>query len=605
MSPPCWRSVDECMSVASDKGIWRTGVESVSAMCRNWVNTNVTSPDEAGLQARLFGILFSVPVLSTLHIGLNLNGLSGHGSAVPMLALGFAVPVVAAALLSISGARKTRNLVIALIAPVAFLATTGGRVGLAPLFYLFMAISLFEAYRTPQSREAWTTSTALLCAAATVTSLWNPFGPLVTSGFAGLGAVALATVLFALSAQRSQAEAKVTTASPSFALIEDIVVSTGALVFQVSRNGFVSTVSKNALSKLDLAEDDLSAKGFCERIHLADKVKFLTWLDGVSDERACPPMCFRLRSGRTNRQGVPEWVSFDAFAKPAAEAIILTAVEGARGSENGVNTDVAAPANDAFTIVSHELRTPLTAMVGFSDMLKQEMFGPLQNDRQREYMDLVHQSGLHLLGVVNAMLDWSRIESGAMKLDSAPFAPTDAAAFAIGVVSPCAMKKKIGLDFQPTAAFETFQGDQRACRQILINLLSNALKFTPEGGMIRLVVDVEDDRLLMMIEDNGIGMTTDQQRRVGTPFYQVNGGHTRSHEGTGLGLALVKQMAKLHGGSVEISSEPGRGTKVTVALSPLKTTGAGATPTQSATDESVRIIRVFEERGNDTQRKTA
>ena len=123
--------------------------------------------------------------------------------------------------------------------------------------------------------------------------------------------------------------------------------------------------------------------------------------------------------------------------------------------------------------------------------------------------------------------------------------------------------------------------------------------------MIRLFVDVEDNRLLMTVEDNGIGMTANQQRLVGTPFYQVNNGHTRSHEGTGLGLALVKQMARLHGGSVEIDSEPGRGTKVTVALAPLQARGAEPTSAQTAADESVRVIRVFEERGNGTQRKTA
>ncbi|MGB8818319.1 MAG: ATP-binding protein, partial [Rhizobiaceae bacterium] len=108
------------------------------------------------------------------------------------------------------------------------------------------------------------------------------------------------------------------------------------------------------------------------------------------------------------------------------------------------------------------------------------------------------------------------------------------------------------------------------------------------------------------VEDTGIGMTRDQQGRVGTPFYQVDGGHARSHEGTGLGLALVKQMARLHGGSVEIDSEPGRGTKVTVALSSIYAKGANVTPLyKQADDESVRIIRVFEERENGTHRKTA
>ncbi len=608
MSPPVWRSVDECISVASFKGIWRTGVESVSTMCRNWVNTNVASRDESALQARVIGLLFSVPLLSTLHLGVNLPAPSSSGSIVPMLALAFAIPVIAGACLSISGRELARNLTIALMAPVAFLVATGGRVGLASLFYLILAVAVFEAWRTPQSRKAWITSAALLCVAASITAIWVPFGSLVADGFAGLGVVALAAIAYALSAAKVRSNAIPFSVSPSFALVEELVTPTGALVFEISRKGLVSAVSKNALSNLDLTAADLEAKGFCERIHLADKVKVLTWLDRAADHHDVAAdnlqaISFRLRSGRVNVQGVPEWATFDAFAKTLSDSVILTVVQAERSKPDARAN--AAPSSDALTIVSHELRTPLNAIVGFSDMLKQEMFGPLQNDRQREYIELVHESGMHLLGVVNAMLDWSRIENGTMKLDAASFAPTDAAAFAIGMVSPCAMKKRIGLDFQPSAAFETFDGDQRVCQQILINLLSNALKFTPECGMIRLFVDVEDNRLLMTVEDNGIGMTANQQRLVGTPFYQVNNGHTRSHEGTGLGLALVKQMARLHGGSVEIDSEPGRGTKVTVALAPLQAKGAEPTSAQTAADESVRVIRVFEERGNGTQRKTA
>ncbi len=591
------------MSVASGKGIWRTGVESVSTMCRNWVNADVADPDEAGLQARVIGLLFSVPCLATLHLGVNLPALSGNGSIVPMLALGFAIPVIAAACLSISGTQGMRNLVIALIAPVAFLVATGGRVGLAPLFYLILAIAAFEAWRAPQSRKAWKTSAALLGAAASLTAVWAPFGPLVAGSFAGSGIVALAAIAYALTAGKKQDKVSQTSVSPSFEMMERLVSPTGALVFQISRKGFVSAVSRSALSNLDLTTEDLAAKGLSERIHLADKVKFLTWLDSAADEPESRAMCIRLRSGRVSGHGVPEWVAFDAFAKTIQDGILLTAVQSVPAKADEIAN--AAPANDALTIVSHELRTPLNAIVGFSDMLKQEMFGPLQNDRQREYIELVHQSGVHLLGVVNAMLDWSRIENGTMHLEPMPFEPTDAAAFAIGVVSPCAMKKRIGLDFQPSAGFEAFDGDQRACQQIMINLLSNALKFTPECGMIRLDVDVENDRLLIVVEDNGIGMTMEQQRRVGTPFYQVNNGHTRSHEGTGLGLALVKQMAKLHGGSVEIDSEPGRGTKVTVALSPLRSTAADTVLSPTAADESVRIIRVYEERAHGTQRKTA
>jgi two-component system, cell cycle sensor histidine kinase DivJ len=590
------------MSLALKWGIWRTGVDTVSTICRNWVNADVAGREEVRLQARVVGLLFAVPLVSMLHLGVNLPHQISAGALVPMLGLAFGFPLVAAAALSMSGKQKSRSRVIALTAPIAFLAITGGRIGPEPLFFLILAISAFEAWRAPQARKPWIISIFALGAAAAATQFLAPFGAQIATNFAGMGTLALAATVYSIIAAGQTEEAELMKTLPDFALIEKLVAPTGALVFQMSRNGMVSQVSGNASSVLRLQTEDLAEKGFSERVHLADKVRFLTFLDTVRDQPVPQVTSFRLRSGRVSGQGVPEWVKFDAFARSVTDGIILTAVIDNSASQDGPSN---APGSDALAIVSHELRTPLNAIVGFSDMLRQEMFGPLQNDRQREYIDLVYQSGLHLLGVVNAMLDWSRIENGTMTLQAMPFEPTEAAAFAVGIVSSSAMAKKIGLDFQPASAFESFNGDQRVCQQILINLLSNAIKFTGEGGMIRLLVDVEDGRLLIVVEDNGIGMTLDQQRRVGTPFYQVNGGHARSHEGTGLGLALVKQMARLHGGSVEIDSVAGRGTKVTVALSTFQAKGQNAAPAQQAADESARIIRVFEERGHGTQRKTA
>ena len=558
------------------------------------------------LQARVMGLLFAVPLLSALHLAANLPAHLGANLIVPILALAFAMPVIAAATLSISGSLKTRNLIIALAAPIAFLSVTGGRVGLAPVFYLVLAISAAEAWRSKQTRPAWAASSVLLTAVAGVIALASPFGATVEASFVGLAPVVLAGIGYKASTRKMAQVVDVVAPSPSFALAEELVAPTGALAIQVSRNGFVSAVGKNSGKLLALAECDLSGRGLAERVHLADKVGFLSWLDSFAGQTQAPSLTFRVKSGKVDGHGAPEWVRIKAFAKVVAEDMVLTAVRAdTNAAEMKPDQSVALDCN-AMAVVSHELRTPLNAIVGFSDMLKQEMFGPLHNERQREYIDLVHQSGLHLLGVVNAMLDWSRIENGTMQIESAPFVPAEAAAFAVGVVSNAAMKKKIGLDFQPNSSFEEFNGDHRACQQILINLLSNAVKFTPDSGMVRLTVDVDDNRLMMVVEDTGIGMTRDQQGRAGTPFYQVDGGHARAQEGTGLGLALVKQMAKLHGGSVEIDSEPGRGTKVTVALASIQAKGTNVALMQKAADdESVRIIRVFEERENGTQRKTA
>lgn len=594
------------MRVASNLGNWGTGVESVSTMCRRWVNPDVTDESELQLQSRLIGLLFCVPLFSVLYLGANLPAQLNTNLIVPMLALAFAMPVIAAAVVSISGSLRVRNLVIAIAAPVAFLSVTGGRVGLAPVFYLALAIAVFEASRSQTARRVWTVSAALLCLTALIVSFTAPFGATVEASFAGLAPVVLAAIGYVMASQQKSLLVESHAVSPNFELADELVAPTGAFVVQMSRNGLAAAVGESARSMLDLDPVELCGKELVARIHLADKVTFLSWLDALPAGQNRAPITFRVMSGRVDWQGAPEWVKVKAFAKVIEEAIFLTIAKADKRDEDGLTAAQVSLDNSALAVVGHELRTPLNAIVGFSDMLKQEMFGPLENDRQREYIGLVHQSGLHLLGVVNAMLDWSRIENGNLELHGSTFAPAEAAAFAVGVVSNAAMVKRIGLDFLPNSALDEFSGDQRVCQQILINLLANAVKFTPENGMVSLMVDVDAARMLIVVEDTGIGMTREQQSRAGTPYYQADGGNARAHEGTGLGLALVMQMAKLHGGSVEINSEPGRGTKVTVALASIHAKGANVTPLHKAgEDESVRIIRVFEERDHGTQRKTA
>ncbi len=592
--------------MAINLGNWGTGVESVSTMCRRWVNPDVTDEAELKLQSRLIGFLFCVPLFSVLYLGANLPAQLNANLIVPMLALAFAMPVIAAAIVSISGSLRVRNLVIAFAAPVAFLSITGGRVGLAPVFYLALAIAVFEASRSQTARRAWTISAAILCFTALIVSFSAPFGATVQSSFAGLAPVVLAAIGYVIASPPKQLVVDTHAVTPTFEFADDLVAPTGALVVQISRNGLVAAVGANARSLLDLDQAELFGKHLVDRIHLADRVAFLSWLDALPAAQSWEPITFRIKSGRVDGQGAPSWVQVGANPKVINDAILLTAVHSNKQREEAPSSVPVSLDNAALAVVSHELRTPLNAIVGFSDMLKQEMFGPLENDRQREYIELVHQSGLHLLGVVNAMLDWSRIENGNLELHGSTFAPAEAAAFAVGIVSNAAMTKSIGLDFLPNSALDEFSGDQRVCQQILINLLANAVKFTPEKGMVSLMVDVDAERMLIVVEDTGIGMTREQQSRAGTPYYQADGGNARAHEGTGLGLALVMQMAKLHGGSVEINSEPGHGTKVTVALASIHAKGANVTSLHKAgEDESVRIIRVFEERDHGTQRKTA
>ncbi len=158
----------------------------------------------------------------------------------------------------------------------------------------------------------------------------------------------------------------------------------------------------------------------------------------------------------------------------------------------------------------------------------------------------------------------------------------------------------------PLCGLDDFRGDKRVCQQILLNLLSNAVKFTPDNGRIFLRVELENGRLIISVEDTGVGMSQDELSKAGTPFYQASGNHNRLHEGAGLGLSLVRHMAALHGGAMEISSEQGKGTKVRVVLSAVGRSEKVVSYLKlKEADESVRVIQIDEERDHGPQRKKA
>jgi len=207
--------------------------------------------------------------------------------------------------------------------------------------------------------------------------------------------------------------------------------------------------------------------------------------------------------------------------------------------------------------MSHELRTPLNAIMGFSEVMKDQLLGPLHNSRYVGYAGDIHASGRYLLGIINDILDLSKIEAGKMSLELAEEFPLCQALE--GSLAICGtLGERFGVrlhcDLPPTAV-------ERMIRQIMINLVGNAIKFTPAGGL----VEVAGKRLVcggyaVTVRDSGIGMTRDEILKALTPFGQVENKMTATHTGTGLGLPLAKAMLELHGGQLEIDSEPGRGT---------------------------------------------
>ncbi|WP_416898186.1 MAG: PAS domain-containing sensor histidine kinase [Minwuia sp.] len=212
--------------------------------------------------------------------------------------------------------------------------------------------------------------------------------------------------------------------------------------------------------------------------------------------------------------------------------------------------------------MSHELRTPLNAIIGFASVMEQQMFGPLENRRYREYASDISASGQHLLSLVNDILDLSRIEAERLKIEPEPIPLTEELERAVALFRDDFGSRHIELAIRPESAAVT--ADRRAFRQMVINLLNNAIKFTGEDGRIRLGAEACGGHVRIFVEDNGIGMTDDDISLAMEPFGRAANAEIAG--GTGLGLPITKKLVELNGGELEIASLPGSGTRVSLLL---------------------------------------
>ncbi|WP_374586023.1 sensor histidine kinase [Ideonella dechloratans] len=216
--------------------------------------------------------------------------------------------------------------------------------------------------------------------------------------------------------------------------------------------------------------------------------------------------------------------------------------------------------SEFLTNMSHELRTPLNSIIGFSDVLREEMFGPL-NERQREYAHDIHASGEHLLSLINDVLDLSKIEAGHMDLNPSQVEVAELVRHTAAMMRERCTRGGLTLKLMLEEAPDTWAADARRVKQILLNLLGNAVKFTPQGGTITIEVGSnEDEGLWMAVSDTGVGIAPEHQAMVFEEFRQVGDDILRKSEGTGLGLPLVRRLVRLHGGDVRLHSVVGEGT---------------------------------------------
>jgi GAF domain-containing protein len=215
--------------------------------------------------------------------------------------------------------------------------------------------------------------------------------------------------------------------------------------------------------------------------------------------------------------------------------------------------------------MSHELRTPLNAIIGFSEALADRMFGEV-NEKQLEYLKDIHESGRHLLSLINDILDLSKIEAGRMELEVSTFDLPSALSNAMTLIRERAQRHGIQLGLEVDRELVEFSGDERKFKQIMLNLLSNAVKFTPDGGKVDVQARKLNGSLEVAVRDTGIGIAPEDQAAVFEEFKQVGRDRMRKAEGTGLGLALTKRFVELHGGAIRLESAPGKGSTFTVSL---------------------------------------
>ncbi|WP_417496192.1 PAS domain-containing sensor histidine kinase [Maricaulis sp.] len=215
--------------------------------------------------------------------------------------------------------------------------------------------------------------------------------------------------------------------------------------------------------------------------------------------------------------------------------------------------------------MSHELRTPLNAINGFSEIMLREMFGPIGDQRYVGYMKDILGSGQHLLALINDILDMSKIEAGKMQLQTEPTDAADLVEQCVRIVRGRAEEKQLRLHADVSDLPE-IEVDPRAFKQVMINLVSNAVKFTPEGGRVTIRGFMSGLGVAFQVSDTGIGIAADDLPRLGRPFEQIESQHSKSHQGSGLGLALSKSLIELHGGSLSIDSRLGEGTTVSFVL---------------------------------------
>ena len=534
-------------------------------------------------------LLGSVVALAAFPIYLIVRGAP---NAIELMVFAWLVlPILTAYFLSRTGRYESAHVLssLALTGLVTVVAASTG--GIASFAAIWLVVVPLEAALSASRRVVATASTIALGAAGLLVLLGS-LELLPTPGagsHAPLAALGIVSAALYAAGLALGAEALARTSFWLLYAEEDryrlLARNMTDVITRHGRDAAVQFVSPAAETLFGCRMAELHGHGLFERVQVADRPAYLTALGDAAALGESRSVEFRVRRESHDGNGRPvtqfmwiemrcrplEQATADGNQARAVVAVLRDVTERKQQEqaleEARVEAERANAAKSRFlATMSHELRTPLNAIIGFSEMLMKESVLMLDAGRRNEYAVLINDSGRHLLSVINGILDMSKIETDNFEITPEPFAPAQVVAGCCDLLALRAREAGVELDRITPDDLPEMIADRRALHQILLNLLSNAIRFTDAGGKVTVSARAEAGHIVFAVEDNGLGISDDDLARVGEPYFQASASYDRRHGGTGLGLSIVKGLVRLHGGEMNIRSRVGEGTRVTIRL---------------------------------------
>jgi two-component system, cell cycle sensor histidine kinase DivJ len=469
---------------------------------------------------------------------------------------------------------------------MAVAVTTGGIASFAAVW--LVVVPLEAALSASRRVVAFASLLALSCAALLIVLGHFDLLPLAAAGTPrqammmafGVASATLYAAGLAFGAE-SLARTSVALLSREEERYRLLALNMSDVISRHRRNGAVQFISPAAESLLGTPISQLTGHGLFDRVHVADRPAYLTTLSEAARRGDGKSVEFRVK--RDGPRGGPvDFIWVEMRCRPLEQSVadsgeaevvaVMRDITDRKMQEQALDlARSAAEAADAaktrfLATMSHELRTPLNAIIGFSEMIAKEDTLMLDAARRKEYAELINDSGQHLLGVVNGILDMSKMETGNFEVAPESFAPRAAVINCCNLLALKAREGGVDLIANMPQDLPPLNADPCAFKQIVLNLVSNAIKFTERGGKVTVAAQVEGARLVLRVTDTGVGIAAEDLKLIGAPFFQAGRIYQRRQEGTGLGLSIVKSLVALHSGEFKLQSKVAEGTTVTVAM---------------------------------------